>query len=164
MEDKEFYIPCHDCEHYQGEECVCPEDVTKPCASKAEGAGLGLGTLYDMNKNIIQQLPVLSKKDIEEKVTDLSLSLGARYQYYMLLNNEKHDYTLFNFAEKPTSCIDFRNDLIECLENRGQIASIERATGENAYEIWIKTHSYYDEETEVLCYYFFPYDIGVLEY
>ena len=118
-----------------------------------------------MNKNIIQQLPVLSVRDLSEKITDLSLSLHERYQYYMLLNKETSDYTLFNFANKSQKCIEFRNDLAECLLNRGNVVSVERAPGEDAYEIWLKTHPYDDsEEEQVLCFYFFPYDLGVLEY
>ena len=164
MEDKEFYIPCDDCEYYIAGCCSCGEETEKPCKSEASGAGLGLGTLYDINKQVIQQLPILSNKDLLEQVTNLSLSLHERYQYYMLLNKETSDYTLFNFAVKKQSCIEFRSDFIECLQNRGNVISIAPAIGEDAYEIWLKTHAYEGEEEQILCYYFFPYDIGVLEY
>jgi hypothetical protein len=158
--DEKMTIPCDSCDYYCSEtnECILPPDVDKPCKDKTEGANIGLGTLYDMNKNIMAQMPSLSNKDITNLITNMALSLGDRYQYYMLLNNEKHDYTVFNFCGKSTTCVEFREDFKECLCNRGDVLAID-AKDYNSYEIWLKT-----EDEEILCYYFFPYDLGVLEY
>ena len=159
MEDKEFYIPCDDCEYYIEKCCSCPNDTEKPCKHNFSGANIGLGTLYDMNKQILKQMPTLSDKRAEEEIANLALNLApTKYQYFMLLNNEKKDYTLFNFHNERPSTPNFRKDFFECLVNRGDILSIE-AKAFDSYEIWLK-----DDSEEVFCYYFFPYDLGVLEY
>jgi hypothetical protein len=158
MEEIKNTIPCDTCE-YCGTEgvCNCPADIEKPCKEGFDGANLGLGTLYDLNKNILLKSSVLSEKQTKDLISNLALSLGDRYQYYMLLNNETRDYTLFNFCSKATTCIEFREDLYECLFNRGDVLAVDKKS-ENTYEIWLRV------DNEVLCYYFFPYDLGVLEY
>lgn len=160
MEEIKNSIPCETCEYYLAEvhECGFPQDQEKPCKSNTDGASLGLGTLYDLNKNIMAQMKTMSESKIKDLIADLSLSLGDRYQYYMLLNNELRDYTLFNFYSKNTSCVAFREDLYECLYNRGNILAIDKKDN-NTYEIWLRA-----DNGEILCYYFFPYDLGVLEY
>lgn len=158
MEDREFYIPCDDCEYYLDKCCTCPDDTVKPCKDDFNGANIGLGTLYDVNKQILSQMPELSEKRIKEEITNLALNLAEKkYQYYALLNNEQRDYTIFNFCTKTPAALNFREDLFECLLNRGKVISIE-AKAYDSYEIWLKIGE------EVFCYYFFPYDIGVLEY
>ena len=171
MEDKEFYIPCDDCEYYLNQCCTCPDDAEKLCKGSASGAGLGLGTLYDVNKQVLMQMPKLSKNQILEKLEEISLFVFRRrpnnpdgksvFIYYMLLNNEKRDYTLFNFKNNHVNAYfnqTFKQDMFECLLNRGDVISIEETPDNLAFEIWLRT------EEEILCYYFFPYDVGVLEY
>ena len=73
--------------------------------------------------------------------------------------NEERDYTLFNFIHEWAE--DVRtfafNELTECLFNRGKIYGFDITTDNGAIEIWI------EKENGMHCYYFFKYDIGVIE-
>ena len=85
-------------------------------------------------------------------------------QYYMLLNRETYNFTLFNFhSSNNHTSLNTRkliyDELKICLQNRGEVLSIELTEQEDAYEIWIR-----DDEQNILVYYFFPYDIGVIEW
>lgn len=158
-------IPCETCEYYLAEtnECEIPQGQEKPCKDQGlVDANVGLGTLYDLNKQILSQLSKINIKDLKDKITTLAFDLfenNSNGKYYMLLNNENKDYTLFNFSKKSATCGEFREDLLECLNNRGEVISLEKVKDQKCvYEIWLRI------EEEMYCYYFFPYDIGVLEY
>lgn len=77
----------------------------------------------------------------------------------MLLCRELYDFTIFNLNDNDLSDnkTTFITDLYECLTNRGEVLSIEKDTTGEAFEIWIKT------EEDLYAYYFFPYDLGVIE-
>ena len=74
--------------------------------------------------------------------------------YYMLLSNERKDYTIFrnemrNFDEEK---LKFEiSELMECLLNRGLIKGIDLTKDEQAIEIWLSI------DGEAFVYYFFPY-------
>ena len=159
MEEK---ILCQeiDCPYYNEDavECKCPKDIDKPCAEKAPSE-LSMGTLYDMNKSIINQIPALSKTKLQELIKEIGYDFWHRdNKYYMLLCRECNDYTIFRFSEKTLETAEvFNTDFYECLTNRGETISIERKDG-GAYEIWIRFNN------ESYCYYLFEYDMGVLEY
>ena len=54
---------------------------------------------------------------------------------------------------------DFINDFNECLYNRGEVLAIDKQES-GAWEIWLR-----DIETEeIVVYYFFDYNLGVLIY
>lgn len=114
-------------------------------------------TAYDINKQIMIQLPRLTPEEIEE-----TKSLFAEYnqnegqEYFMLLCHELRYYTLFR-----TGCYtdERAEDIIvdECLKNLGDIISIEKSENGYAIEIWIAVN----DEAYVM--YYFNYDEGVVE-
>lgn len=116
-----------------------------------------LGTVYDMNKSLIQQVEKpMTKEDLENaRNTFEEYVTTSDNQYYMLLCNDRKDYTLFNYTTERLEF--FYNELQECLINRGSVYSIEKTSDNQALEIWLKI------DDEVFCYYFFAYDTGVLE-
>ena len=78
----------------------------------------------------------------------------------MLLCNERRDYTLFNIISNKEE--DKLNELAnvfvdECLQNRGNIKGIDLTENKDAIEVWLSI------EGESYCYYFFPYNAGVVE-
>ena len=123
-----------------------------------------LGNLYDVNKELMQKAPVLTDNEIADK-KDLFLDFLLKNDniYFMLLCKERADYTLFRISEEKY-IFKVSNDIIECLQNRGKIQSIEQVDG--AIEIWIKIHETkeWGSYNESFCYYFFPYDTGVIDY
>lgn len=122
-------------------------------------AEVGLGTLYDMNKAIIEQQGKMSKTAFNDKLNGLVTDFFkvTDNTYYMMLCNEQRDYTVFRISEFehiPNAV----QELKECIENRGAVMSIEKDKN-GAIEIWIKDMS--DEQN--YCYYLFPYDTAIIE-
>lgn len=114
-------------------------------------------TAYDINKQIMIQLPRLTPEEIEEKKNLFAVYNQNEYQeYFMLLCHELRYYTLFR-----TGCYtdEKAEDIIvdECLKNLGEIISIEPTENGSAIEIWIAIN----DEAYVM--YYFNYDEGVVE-
>lgn len=120
-----------------------------------------LGTAYDINKNLVQKYEkTLTKKEIQQKRELITqYILGAKQFYFMLLCHEQRDYTLFNLNNENDydKSLKTATELIECLNNRGQIKGIDITKDNMAIEIWISN------ENESFAYYFFGYDEGVIE-
>lgn len=127
-------------------------------------AKVGMGTLYDANKSIMsKQAPISAKEWSDKSKALVEFCKKTQNQYYMLLNRETYNFTLFNFhSSNNHASLNTRkliyDELKICLQNRGEVLSIELTEQEDAYEIWIR-----DGEQNILVYYFFPYDIGVIE-
>ena len=127
---------------------------------------VNFGNLYDANKQIMNQEPVISPEILALAALDLQNWFAETYtsKYYMLLCHELRDYTVFNFdahsiGDRPEEyhCLDITHDLIECLNNRGEILTIEQQP-DGAWEIWMRI------DAETFAYYLFPYGQAVLEY
>ena len=124
-----------------------------------------LGTLYDVNKNIVQTSEKeLSQGVINSKKEEIKNFLEkTKNEYYMLLCHERRDYTLFDlgyetyyaYKEKCKKTVDVLID--ECLKNRGEIRGIVIIIDKIAIEIWVSI------EEDYYVYYFFPYNEGVID-
>lgn len=125
---------------------------------------INMGTLYDVNKDImLKQEPISFREWADKSKALVDFCKKTKNQYYMLLNRETYNITLFDFGSKNNhGSLNTRrliyDELKICLQNRGEVLSIELTQQEDAYEIWIKNN-----EQNILVYYFFPYDIGVIE-
>lgn len=118
-----------------------------------------LGSLYDINKSIVENnLPDMTKEEIDICKTEVcDFIFHTDNQYYMLLCNDRKDYTIFNLTDRESN-VEATNILLdECLPNRGNVKSIALTETGDAIEIWISINK------ESYCYYFFPYDMGVIE-
>ena len=123
---------------------------------------LNLGTQYEFSKSLVAQL-----KDLEQGVINSKKEVLVNYlrkikaTYYMLLCNERKDYTIFRVTENKDLEVQYKEIVSilvdECLVNRGGIRGIDLTENKDAVEIWL----YIDEEAFV--YYFFPYDEAVIE-
>jgi len=120
------------------------------------------GTLYDINKNIVKQNEIKLNEGVlnskKEIVKNFIMSKPNDF-YFMLLCNERKDYTIFDFKDykTPEKSLDCAKCLIdECLANRGEIRGIDLTKDRDAIEIWMVI------DNEAYVYYFFPYDSGVI--
>lgn len=120
------------------------------------------GTLYDINKNIVKQNEIkLSEGVLNSKkqiITDFIKKCNN--YYYMLLCNERKDYTVFRWVNISNNddAKEIAQILVdECLTNRGEIRGIDLTKTKDAIEIWMVI----DDEAYV--YYFFPYDNAIIE-
>lgn len=117
--------------------------------------------LYDVNKQIFAQLPEINDEEIEEAKNNVKNFIIKNYygnnsHYFMLLNNEEHDYTLFSIISH-FSIDTIVKDIFECVNNRGTLKMVEiyaDDTSMNQIGFWIDDKIYF----------FFPYDNGVIEY
>jgi hypothetical protein len=119
---------------------------------KMEDSGINIG-LYDMNKQIIAQLPVLN--DFTKAIADVR-DLHGKYwnEYYMMYGKEISYFTLF----KVCGTNEFGQDVIDCCANIGAIKAIDMTEAADAIEIWVQP-----DNGEPTCLYLFPYDNGVVQ-
>lgn len=120
-------------------------------------------TVYDYNKNIMKQWPVVEGEGLDNVKQELRnyLENTPAEQYLMMLCREKNDYTLFNFYDTWDDA-QFADDVIECFENRGLgIVNSEIIDDGVAMEIWVKQPGQMEEAD---LYYIFPADSMIIEY
>lgn len=118
---------------------------------KLEGGGVELG-LYDMNKQIISQLPYL--EDFEKAMDDIwTLYETYHNKYFMLYGKEISYFTVFKIKEH----IAFGREVVDVIQNIGTVKAIDLTELADAIEVWV---IYNDEPT---CLYLFPYDMGVVQ-
>ena len=116
--------------------------------------------LYEYNKMIIKQLPVIEDLSKVEKTIWEFWENAPFDSYLMLFCREKNDYTLFNFNGNEAS--NFVNDIFECFTNRGVgIVNVEVIDNGFALEIWVKKPGQMEDAD---LYYLFPADEMVIEY
>ena len=132
---------------------------------KTENKGLEM-KLYDLNKNIMSQMPPLTKKEIKNKCKEILKDYQEKTPntYYMLLCKEYNYYTLF-VNDGITVCTTIGHDnlpatLRDIVSELGEVYSIEPTEDKYAIEIWIKPH----DVEEPLAFYFFNYQQGVVYY
>lgn len=114
--------------------------------------------LHAMNKMLMAQLPELEEKrknELSKEIRNLALAEDGAFKYLMLLSNERKDYTVFALKNKNRLELadTLAKEVMECLENRGQIKEFDVKKDANAIEIWI------DDAFYAL----FVYDLGVIE-
>ena len=120
-------------------------------------AEITLGTLYDFNKQAMKNEkpldPIALNIKVKEVAKDLYEQATKGNSYWMLLSNERRDYTLFIVLTENGTAVE----MLPTLTNRGQVLSIDKQE-DNSYEIWIR-----DPETEEnFVYYLFDYGFGVI--
>ena len=120
-----------------------------------------LGNLYELNKQALTKNNSLTEEEINNIKPQIEEWFNWQIDgYAILLCRERYDFTIFHLYEKanPNPPVVAVAELIETLNNRGQILSIEKDTTNNkAWEIWIKI------ENEIFAYYLFNCDDWVIE-
>lgn len=116
---------------------------------------VSLGTVYDINKNLMKNEKKLSSPALNNKLKKVTQFFKEGQMYYMLLCHEMRDYTIFRIADAQASAEKATQELKECLLNRGEVLSLDKEN--EAFEIWIKNNN------EAFCYYLFPYDNAIIE-
>ena len=113
--------------------------------------------LYDFNKQAMSQIEALDPIEfnrITEEIADIMFSNKEKKLAWMLLSNERKDYTVFIPLTKEGTLKELR----PTLRNRGIITDITKREDGN-YEIWIR-----DPETkENFVYYLFDYTFGLIQ-
>ncbi len=129
-------------------------------------AEITMGNLHDMNKQLSEQMPVKTAPEIMAFYPKISDWFEHDIdKYAMLLCHEQKDFTLFNkVSDLNTMAGEATKALFECIENRGELVSLDPADGD-AWEIWIRINNGIggEDKFEDYCYYLFNYDAAVIE-
>ncbi len=117
---------------------------------KMDSSGFELG-LYDINKQIISQLPDISNWDeVEEKLN--TFEDKCENVYYMLYGKEISYFTLFKVKDSTA----FGREVISIVKELGPVKAMDLTEAGDAIEVWVM----YDEQPT--CLYLFPYDTGIV--
>jgi hypothetical protein len=120
-------------------------------------------SLYDLNKNIISQLPPLEEKDIERIKNEINtFDDDNKNLHYMLLCNELHYYTILTGVHIGAAEFSSLGSAIIGLINEMGNEIIAADAFEGRYEIWLRNKDSSEEEPHV--YLLSPYDLGVVTY
>lgn len=121
-----------------------------------KGKAYNMGTLYDINKQLILLEESISKEEKTKKINKVCDFVKNTYgTHFMLLCKERTDFTLFIIKKYDESNINensFKSNLEECLHNRGEILQINKDHIGKAYEFYIKI------DGQVFLYLFFPFE------
>ncbi len=98
---------------------------------------VNMGTLYELNQSIMAQVPPMEPDMVDVELANVGVWFGSQrsFQYFMLLNNYRHDYTVFNVT--GTNYHKAKEELKGLLEERGRILHIEYNHDRGDYEIWV---------------------------
>ncbi len=120
---------------------------------KMESSGIDVG-LYDMNKQIIAQLPIMKDTDFKKALENVTILHNTWHnKYYMLYGKEISYFTVFEVIEPQY----LGEILLECCLNVGSIKAMDLTETKDAIEIWI------EDENGPTCLYLFPYDNGIVQ-
>lgn len=128
-------------------------------------------TLYELNQAGYAAMPKMAKSKVENaqsKICDWIESTlknhGGEDIYYMLLNNDLHYYTIFNWryldsrdGVSSSDSEDVVREIFSIVKDLGTLKSIE-LNDDGAWEFWITSP---DATTNVYC--LFDYTRGVIE-
>lgn len=121
-------------------------------------ANVEMGTLYELNKQIMAQLPPQDKDTMNHNWTVIGDWFGRdQNRWFMLMCKERSDFTLFHITDNNFS--KAIQELKEVLEGRGQILAVQYQHGEDAFEIWVKSK----KEKEVFMFMLFSAGWMVIE-
>lgn len=113
-------------------------------------------SLYDMNKQIIAQLPNLT--DFTDSITAIDAFVKETLNtHYMMYGKEISYFTIFQRCYDLTETVG--EAVVDCLKNVGVVKSIDITSAGDAFEIWVMP----DGSAEVTCLYLFPYDSGIVK-
>lgn len=98
------------------------------------------GTIYGWNQQEMNLQTPLDTQTVTKTLVNVGawFSSNMKVHYYMLLNREFNDYTIFNFLSQ--NFYKGVQELQETLENRGLILAVEYNHTNDYYEIWLKSN------------------------
>lgn len=114
-------------------------------------------TQYEMKKNLYSEVAPLDALLVTSNIKEISEKMiNSSSRYYMLLCNDRRDYTVFALDE-CSMAQKLKTELQETIQNRGEIIDMYDGCQDNSWEIWIRDNG------KCFCYILFEYDSGVIE-
>ena len=126
--------------------------------NKVKGQGEVSMSLYEINKNIISQMPEYDNEKLKELKDKINAWEKQSNNYFMLLCNNIHYYTiLFRNHSTINDFCNLGHATIGVLLESNYTIHSEEECGDH-FEIWAK------KDNEVYDFLLFPYDQGVVNY
>ena len=99
--------------------------------------------LYDLNKTIMAQMPVLDEEVVIEELVKYFEKYDRVPVYHMILSAEERDYTVIEFNNEISkeTIAKAVAEIAEVLESRGPVKSIE-VNEDGSMDIWINDKFY----------------------
>lgn len=100
-------------------------------------ANVEIGTLYELNKQVMAQLPPQEESVLQSNYNTIGSWFGKdQNRWFMLMCKERSDFTFLHITDNQFTKAIF--ELKEILEERGQVLAIQYLHGEDSFEIWVK--------------------------
>ena len=113
-------------------------------------------SLYELNKTLYRSLSEISFNELQkDKVKIKEWIKDCGDEFFMLLCNERMDYTVFALTDTGAPA---EQEIVDIVCERGIIKSIEINKEELWIQFWIET-----SKKEIYMYALFPYDNGVIK-
>jgi len=109
--------------------------------------------LYEFNKQAMNSERPLDPIALNIKTIEIAKEMEKK-KYWMLLCNERKDYSVFVVKKKT----NIAEELKITITNRGHILSIDKQE-DGSYEIWIRDF----DTKENFAYYLFDYTFGIIK-
>jgi len=121
-------------------------------------AEVEMGTLYELNKQVMAQLPPQDEATMNHNWTVIGDWFGKNQKrWFMLMCKERSDFTMFHITDNQ-----FTKGVIELqdvLKERGEILAIQYQHGDDAFEIWVREY----ETKDVYMFMFFEAEWMIVE-
>lgn len=125
--------------------------------------GVAEFNLYEFNQANMAQIKPLDTVALKRLCIRAAEQI-RQSDYWMLLNKERADYTLFH-RTIGASDLELGEAIFETLTNRGKVIDFTECES-GAYEIWIRipyVNEKYEEGVTDFVFYLFNYNIGIVE-
>ena len=131
--------------------------VVEPAHPQEENEVTAGMTLYDLNKMIMIQRPVMTEEEINNHGRkSLEAFYNCKVSHYMLLCKDLSYYTVF---EKGAANDGFIDTVLEIVNSLGALHDMF-INDDGVLEFWIAP----PDSEEVFAFFLFPYDLGVVYY
>lgn len=118
-------------------------------------------SLYEMNKQIISQLPPYDDRDLLKLRKRINKFANKTYNnYFMFLCKDFNYYTIFAHSEVDSGEFETVGHALITIIKEMEATVFSADNLENRFEIWIRPKG----EEELYDFLFFPYDEGVIEF
>lgn len=147
------------------EYAVCTDDrsvykYTENAWHKVDSSDAKLNiSLYELNKTVYMSIPELTFNELQESKRKIDKWVkNTKNLYFMLLNRERSDYTIFNLSTN-IYLNSISKEIIDIVCSRGRVKSIEISDEffEQYIQFWV------EDNKEIYMYALFPCDSVVIE-
>lgn len=109
-------------------------------------SNINCGTVYEMQKKVAKNFKPYNEAELKDKTEEIGWWMYNNItDWFMLLCKERSDYTIIHIEDDPFKkpvapdlhSEKMAKEVIETLQNRGDIVDIDYISDSGAYEFWV---------------------------